>query len=80
MPTIRQLKAVLEESEAMKGVASAYGEIAAMHLQKIRAGIEKNRVFFQEITEVYHIVRVNALKRHIYPKMPTKRTTPSSGR
>lgn len=73
MPSIKQINLELEDSESLKMVAAAYTEISALKLQKIRTGIEKNRSFFQEITEVYHIVNVEAAKRsvQIRPKKGT---------
>lgn len=65
MPTIKQINETLEDSESLKMVVAAYSEIAALKLAKIRAGIEKNRLFFQEIIEVYHVVNVEAAERSI---------------
>lgn len=68
MATIKQIDQMLEESTSLKLIAQAYTEIAAAKLQKIRAGIEKNRTFFQEINEMLHIVNTAAYQRHI--KLP----------
>lgn len=65
MNTVKQVKDQLQDSESLKMVAQAYTEISALKLQKIRAGIEKNRSFFQEITEVYHTINVEAAKKHL---------------
>lgn len=65
MPTIKQANQVLEESTSLKMVAQAYSEISAIKLQKIRSNIERNRNFFQEMTEVFHIVKVAAAKKKI---------------
>lgn len=75
MQTIRQISQILEESNSLKLVAQAYSEIAAVKLQKIRKGIEQNRVFFQEISEVFHIVKVAALRQGIKPTITRKRGT-----
>lgn len=68
MSTVKQVSQQLEDSLSLKTVAQAYTEISALKLQKIRAGIEKNRLFFQEITEVYHIINVEAAKRKLQIK------------
>lgn len=65
MSTVKQITDALEDSSSLKMVAEAYTEIAALKLEKIRSGIEKNRLFFQEITEVYHVVNIEATKRKI---------------
>lgn len=73
MSTVKQINDQLEDSESLKMVAEAYTEIAALKLAKIRTGIEKNRLFFQEMTEVYHIVNVEVAKKNlqIRPKKGT---------
>lgn len=65
MSTIKQIVEQLEVTESLKMVAQAYTEISALKLDKIRHGIEKNRTFFQEITEVYHAVNIEAAKKKI---------------
>lgn len=65
MSTIKQINEQLEDTEGLKMVAQAYTEISALKLNKIRHGIEKNRTFFQEITEVYHSVNIEAAKKRI---------------
>lgn len=68
MPSIKQLEQIIEESMSLKYIAQAYTEISSTKLKKIRAGIEKNRVFSQDVTRVLHIVKDAAAKRHIKPK------------
>lgn len=67
MATISQINQTLDESLSLKLIAQAYSEIAAIKLQKIRASIERNRNFFQEITQVFRTVRVAASKKHLTP-------------
>lgn len=63
MATIKQINQILDESISLKLVAQAYSEISAIKLQKIRSSIEKNRTFFQEISELFHIVKIAAAKQ-----------------
>lgn len=65
MPTVKQINQILEESTSLKLVAQAYSEISAIKLQKIRSTIERNRNFFQEISELFHIIKVAAAKKNI---------------
>lgn len=65
MSTVKQITEALDATESLKLVAQAYTEISALKLEKIRSGIEKNRDFFQDITEVYHIVNFEAAKKQI---------------
>lgn len=74
MATIKQLEQLIEESTSLKYIAQAYTEISAAKLKKIRAGIEKNRTFFEELLSVLHIVREEAAKRHIKTNLRPKGT------
>lgn len=73
MSTVKQIEQALKDSLSLKMVAEAYTEIGVLKLKKIRAGIERNRSFFQGISEVFHIINVEATKRHIRfkPKLGT---------
>lgn len=71
MQTIKQINRVLEESNSLKLITQAYSEIAALKLQKIRAGIERNRQFFQEVADVFQVVKAAAAKKGIF--LPTRR-------
>lgn len=67
--TIREINELIETSSSLKSIAQAYGEIALLKIKKIRAAVERNRQFFQEIAGVYRIVRTQAvLKKIILPK------------
>lgn len=63
--TIKELDERLEEGESLKAIAQAYSEIANLKVKKIRANVERNRVFFQEIAKVYAIIRKFAIQRKI---------------
>lgn len=65
MPNTKQIQSQLTEADNLKMVAAAYTEIAAQKLQKIRAGIERNRKFFTDISGISHIVNVAAHQKHI---------------
>ncbi|KKR87118.1 hypothetical protein A2617_00785 [Candidatus Daviesbacteria bacterium RIFOXYD1_FULL_41_10] len=72
MQTIKQINTILEEIFSLKLVAHAYTEISTIKLQKIRAGIERNRTFFQEITQVYRMVKVAAGMQNLTSGNPKK--------
>jgi len=65
MANLAQINQTLEDSISLKLVAQAYSEIAALRLQKIRTGIQKNRLFFQEIIQVFRAVKMAAMQRNI---------------
>lgn len=72
MPTLRQINQTLDDATSLQIVSSAYSEIAAIKLQKIRSGIERNRNFFAEISQVFRMVKVAASKRKINLTVKTK--------
>ncbi len=58
MATIKQLQQTIEEGEALKLVTQSFGEIALQKLKKIRSEVERNRLFFNEIFQVYKMVHL----------------------
>ena len=65
MQTLNQINRTMEESASLKSIAQAYTEISAVKLRKIRAGIERNRNFFEEVSQVFRTVKATALKQKI---------------
>ncbi len=63
--TIKQIDQIIEEGYAFKVLAETFGEIALLKIKKIRAGVERNRIFFTEIVNVYKKVKKEATKRQI---------------
>lgn len=74
MQNIRQIYQTIEEDQSLKLVAQTYTEIAAIKLQKIRSGIERNRNFSSEIAQIYHNIRLVAQQRKIPPRHQKKGT------
>lgn len=54
----------IEEFEAAEVTAGALQDINAIRMQSIRRRFEKNRAFYDEIRELYRIVRASALREH----------------
>lgn len=71
--TIKEIDQLLEESSSLKQIAQAYSEIANQKLKKIRSSAERNRLFFDEISKVYGLVRAIASKKGIVVEKPKKR-------
>lgn len=63
--TIKQIDQLIEEGESLKTIAIAYSEIANLKIKRLRGEVERNRVFFQEISEVYALVKKLAVKKRI---------------
>jgi ATP synthase F1 gamma subunit len=72
MPTVKQIGQILEEEQALKMVAEAYGEVAGNKLKRIRGDIEQTRTFFVEISKVFSQVKSVAAKQGVNTKLKTR--------
>ncbi|MBI2329997.1 F0F1 ATP synthase subunit gamma [Candidatus Daviesbacteria bacterium] len=70
---IKDIDEALEEGQSLKAIAQAYSEIANLKVKKIRANVERNRLFYNEISRVYSIVKAFALKKKITITKPKNR-------
>ncbi len=70
MPTIAELKLQLDDAITLRLISSAFTEASAAGLQKIKKQFETNKEFYDEISHVYHLVRVGGEKLQIDPKHP----------
>jgi len=59
MPTIADLRLELDDATTLKLISSAFTEAAASRVQKIKKQFETNRQFYDEISHVYHLVRLS---------------------
>lgn len=71
--TIKQIEEALEEGQSLKAISQAYSEIANLKIKRIRSAVEKNRLFFDEISKVYSLVKAFALKKGVTRVKPKKR-------
>lgn len=55
--TIREIDQLIEEVNSLKVLTQAFGEIASIKLKKIRSQVEKNRLFYAEIAQIFRIVK-----------------------
>ncbi len=60
MFTLDKIKSDLEEVESLEVLAEVFTDIAHARLLRVRAGIERNRLFAGEVSRVLHVVRVTA--------------------
>lgn len=70
--TIKEIDQIIEEGQSLKFLSQAYGEIASQKVRRIRAGVERNRMFFEEISYVYGMIQAIADKRKITLQKPKK--------
>lgn len=64
--TIREINETIEEGQSLKTIALSYVELASVKIRKIRAAVERNRLFFDEIAEVYRIIRQQAIAKKVF--------------
>ena len=72
--TQKQISQDVDLDTSLKLVAQAFTELASIKLQRIRHRIERNRVFFDDISQVFGAVAQLADKKGIVPKLQKKGT------
>ena len=65
MPAIKDLKEELNEAVTLQFISETFTEVNALKIKKIRAAFENNRRFYEDITRVYHAVKLNAGKKKL---------------
>jgi len=62
MATLQNLREELDDITTMGFISQAFTEVAASKIQQIKSAFETNREFYEEISYLYHLVRVSSLK------------------
>lgn len=70
MPSLRDLKEELNEAVTLQFISETFTEVNALKIKKIRSAFENNRRFYEEITRIYHFVKLNASKKTL-AELPT---------
>lgn len=63
--TIKEIDQLIEEGNSLKQIAQSYCEIANQKIKRIRANLDRNRQFFNEISEVCGMVKTLSLKNKV---------------
>lgn len=63
--TIKEIDEALEEGNSLKAIAQAYSEIANLKIKRIRGEGERNRIFFEEISQVYALIKKMAVYKKV---------------
>lgn len=71
--TIKEIDETIEEGQSLKAIAQAYSEIANLKIKRIRAEVERNRMFLEEVSKVYGLVKAHAIKKNVAVVKPKKR-------
>ncbi|MBI3486108.1 F0F1 ATP synthase subunit gamma [Candidatus Daviesbacteria bacterium] len=72
MATLKQINQEVKEAESLQLITQAFSDIASLKLKKIRAAVEQNRKFFNEVARVYRMVQLVATQQHKFLKKNNK--------
>lgn len=70
MSIIDDIKDDITDMETMHLIATSFTDTAAMRIRGIRLAFETNQEFYIELSHVYHLVKVVAIKQGIVPEKP----------
>lgn len=63
--TTKEIIEAIEEAKSLRRITQAFTQISSSKLKRIRAGAERNRIFFNDLSTIYGLVNVIAKKRKI---------------
>lgn len=63
--TIKEINNLIEESSSLKQITQAFTQIASSKLKRIRDGVERNRDFFKDLSDIYGLINIIARGRKI---------------
>lgn len=72
--TIKEINNLIEEARSLKQITQAFTQISSSKLKRIRAGAERNRDFFKELSNIYGFINVIARGHKIAPPAKNGRT------
>lgn len=67
---IKSIQVKINEGESLKELAGAYGEIASNRINQIRSQVERNRLFFNELSDVFTLIERVAQQKGVKVKKP----------
>lgn len=71
--TIKEIDELIEEGISLKYIAQAYSDIANLKVKRIREAVLRNRLYFDEISNIYGVVRGFAIKKGVVVEKSKKR-------
>lgn len=63
--TTKEIKAQIEEAQSLKQITQAFTQISSSKLKRIRAGVERNRDFFKDLSYIYGLINIIRTRRKI---------------
>lgn len=58
--TIKEINELIDQAKSLKQITQAFTQIASSKLKRIRTGVERNRDFFRDLSNVYGLINVIA--------------------
>jgi ATP synthase F1 gamma subunit len=71
---IQEIKQQVEQGESLQLITRVFTEISSAKLKRIRKGIEQNRAFFYDLTNIYSLINMLSVKQGIKRKPKNPRT------
>lgn len=68
--TCASLQEEIEQIKTLQYITDVLADISALKIGRIRAGFERNASFYQEIAQMYHVVKVLAAQRKVRVSPP----------
>lgn len=73
MLSISQLKKQMDSTDTIRLITQSLGDIATIKIKSTRASVERNIAFFKEITQVYRLVKLMAIKKRVLKERPKQK-------
>lgn len=68
--TTKQIKELIDQAQSLQQITQAFTQISSSKLKRIRVGVERNRQFFKDLTNIYGLINIIRKRRKL--PMPTK--------
>lgn len=68
--TTKQIKELIEQAQSLQQITQAFTQISSSKLKRIRVGVERNRQFFKDLTNIYGLINIIRKRRKL--PMPAK--------
>lgn len=68
--TTKQINESIEQAMSLKQITQAFTQISSSKLKRIRVGVERNRDFFRDLSNIYGLINIIRKRRKI--PIPTK--------
>lgn len=63
--TTQEIVKLIEEAKSLRQITQAFTQISSSKLKRIRDGVERNRSFFKDLSDIYGLVNIIARARKI---------------